>query len=171
MQTLDVISINLWNMVASLANLAIIFWIVKKFLYKPVKKMLDARQATIDGDYLAAQQARQEAENSKEEYTQRLSAAKDEAEEIIQSAVAMAKLREKEIIASAKADAGVIVRQAHENASLEMKKAEATIKEEIVDVSARLTEKLLGREIAAEDHKELIDSFIDEIGADDGGNK
>ena len=33
MQTLDIISVNLWQMLASLANLVLLFLIVKKFLY------------------------------------------------------------------------------------------------------------------------------------------
>ena len=40
MQTLDVISVNLWQMVASLANLVILFLLIKKFLYKPVQTEL-----------------------------------------------------------------------------------------------------------------------------------
>ena len=54
--------------------------------------------------------------------------------------------------------------QAKESAELEIKKAEKTIKDEIVDVSYALTEKLLEREINEKDHDNLIDSFIDEIG-------
>ena len=54
MQTLDVISINLWQVLVSLANLVLLFLLVKKFLYKPVKEMLEQRQSTIDGEYAAA---------------------------------------------------------------------------------------------------------------------
>ena len=39
MQTLDVISVNLWQILASLLNLLILFLIVKHFLYKPVKTL------------------------------------------------------------------------------------------------------------------------------------
>ena len=51
---------------------------------------------------------------------------------------------------------------------LEKKKAQATIRDEIIDVSTMLTEKMLSREINEEDHRELISSFIDGIGEDDG---
>ena len=120
MQTLDVISIYIWQMLVSLANLALLFWGVKKFLYKPVKKMLKARQDAIDVQY-------SEAENAKN-------------------------------------DADIIVRQAKEDAELEMTKAEESIKREIVDVSTVLTSKILEREINSDDHKQIIDSFIEEIG-------
>ena len=56
-QTLDVISINLWNIVFSLLNLAILFLLAKFLFYKPVKKMLADRQKTIDDSYQRAQDA------------------------------------------------------------------------------------------------------------------
>ena len=39
-----------------------------------------------------------------------------------------------------------------------------TIKEQIVDVSTALAEKMLEREVNADDHKALIDDFISKIG-------
>ena len=164
MQSLDVISINIWQVIVSLLNLLIIFLIVKKFLYKPVKSMLDTRQKTIDDKYSAAEQAKNEALADKAAYEEKLSDAKAEADTIIENAVSIAKAREKEIIAEAKSEAAGIVSKAEKNAELELKRAEDVIKGEIVDVSTRLSEKILGREIREEDHAELIDSFINGIG-------
>ncbi len=164
MQTLDVISINIWQMLVSLANLAILFWLVKKFLYKPVKKMMKARQDAIDTQYSDAENAKNEALTEKKAYEQKLSGAKKEADGIIESAVNLAKMRENEILEKAKNDADIIVRKAKEDAELELTKAEESIKKEIVDVSTVLTEKLLEREINSEDHKQIIDSFIEGIG-------
>ena len=47
MQSLDVISVNLWQILISLCNLVIIFLVVKHFLYQPVRKMLKKRQEKI----------------------------------------------------------------------------------------------------------------------------
>ena len=40
MPSLDVISINLWQILISLCNLLILFLILKKFLYKPVRRVM-----------------------------------------------------------------------------------------------------------------------------------
>ena len=84
--------------------------------------------------------------------------------EIIKKAVAKADKRSDVIINSAKERADGIVRQARIDAELEQKKAEAGIKREIIDLSSVLTRKMLKREINEEDHRELIDDFISEIG-------
>ena len=164
MQTLDVISINIWQMLVALVNLLIIFLIAKKFLYMPVKKMLDARQKSIDDRYAEADEAKRAANADKVAYAEKLAGAKAEANTIIEDAVSIAKAREKEILADARSEAEGIISKAEMNAELELKRAEDVIKSEIVDVSTRLSEKLLGREIKAEDHTDLIDSFINEIG-------
>ena len=164
MQTLDVISVNLWQMVVSLVNLLLLFLIVKKFLYKPAKRMLDARQNDIQSDYDAASEAKEQANLDKIKYEEKLQSAKVEADEVIKSAVNIANEREKEIIAEAKLKADGIIRQAENDAILERKKAEDAVKKEIVEVSSLLTEKVLEREVSAEDHQRFIDSFIESIG-------
>jgi len=60
MQTLDIISVNIWQIIISLVNLLIIFLIIKKFLYKPVKKMLEDRQSTIENEYSQAVMAKEQ---------------------------------------------------------------------------------------------------------------
>ena len=170
MQTLDIISINIWHMLISLANLLILFLLVKKFLYKPVKNMLKKRQETIEGKYDEAEQAKNKALLDKKSYEEKLLGAKQEADSLIQSAVDIAHSRENAILLEAKQKADGIVRQAQQNAELETKKAEQAIKDEIVKVSTLIAGKVLQREVKAEDHKQIIDSFIEEIGDENEGN-
>ncbi len=164
MQTLDVISVNFWQIVVSLCNLLILFLLAKKFLYRPVKNVLEKRRSTVDGLYERAQADRESARSQKMEYAQKLSHADEEAEAVIQSAVELARAREAQIVSLANEKAEGILRRAHEEALQEERKLRAGIKEEIVAVSAKLAEKMLQREINAEDHKEMIDSFIGSIG-------
>ena len=166
MPTLDIITVNIWSILVSLANLVILFLIVKKFFYKPVKSMLDSRKAKVEKDYADASEAKQKANETLSSYEEKLSHAKDESDAIIAAAVENAKSREREIIDEAKSEAAGIVKKAQINADQELKKARESIKDEIVDVSTQLTEKLLSREIKKEDHQKLIDSFIEEIGND-----
>ncbi len=163
MQNLDVISVNIWAILASLANLLILTLIVKRFLFKPVKKIVDARRAAIDGDYAQAAAAREEAEESRRNYEAAMAAAKQTAAQVIADATRTAEHRSGEIVAEARQRATEIRRQAESDAVLERKKAEDEMKHEIADVSARLTGKLLEREINEEDHRKLIDSFLNDL--------
>ncbi len=164
MQNLDVISVNIWAILASLANLLILTLIVKRFLFKPVKKMVDARRAAIDDDYAQAQAARDEAEESRQNYEAAMAAAKQTSDQIIADATRTAEYRSNEIVAEAREKATDIRRQAEADAVLERKKAEDDMKHEIAEVSTQLTGKLLQREINEDDHKKLIDSFLSDLG-------
>ena len=86
MQNLSVISVNFWQIVISLVNLLILTWIIKRFLYKPVKKMMDARRATIDEYYAQAQAARDQAEESRLNYESAMAAAQQTSDQIIADA-------------------------------------------------------------------------------------
>ncbi len=164
MQNLDVISVNLWQILISLANLAILFLLVKKLFYKPVKKILEKREEEINVHYSAAKQAEDDAIMSKKQYEEALSGAAAKADGIIKDAAEKAKRRSETIIDDAEQKADRILRQAEQDIALERFKATDSIKREIVEVSSALSEKLLDREINADDHKALIDSFIEEIG-------
>ena len=170
MQTLSIISVNIWQMLISLANLAILYWLISKFLYKPVKNMLEKRQSTIDGAYKEAEDAKNKALSDKEAYEQKLLDAKNEADGMLEEATVIARNREDKIIKDAKAEAEGIINRAKEQAELETKKAENAIKDEIVKVGTLIAEKMIDREISVEDHKNMIDSFIEEIGDNNEGN-
>ncbi len=163
MRFLDVISVNIWAILASLANLLLLTWIIKKFLFKPVKKIMDARRAAIDEDYAQAKTAREEAEETRRSYDAAMAAAKMTGDQIIADANRAAEFRSNEIVAEAREKASEIRRQAEEDAVLERKKAEDEMKHEIATVSAQLTGKLLEREINEEDHRNLIDSFLNDL--------
>lgn len=164
MQALDVISINIWDILISLANLGILFWAVKKYLYKPVKDMMAAREEAIAAKYRAADEAKEAAKADQALYAEKLSGAQDEVDAMLEQAAVNATRRGDRIVADAQDKADGIIRQAQTEAEMEKKKAQATIRREITDVSAALTEKLLGREMSNDDHRAMIDSFLDGIG-------
>lgn len=164
MQNLDVISLNIWDIAISLANLIVLFLILKKFLFAPVKRVMAEREAAISEKYAKAEAAKSEAEADLAAWNEKMAAADDEADAIIKKATARANQKEEQIIAEAKERAEGMIRDAEKETALERRRAEAGIKQEIVDVSALLTEKLIGRELDTSDHRDIINSVIAEIG-------
>lgn len=164
MQSSEVISVNLWQIIISICNLIILFLILKKFLYKPVQNMLTQRQGIIDKDLKSAREADREANVKKQLYEEKLKGADAEAAEIISDAKKRAQRKSDKIISSAKEKADDIVSQARTDAELEVKKAQSEIKHEITEVSTLLSEKILEREINQDDHRKLINSFIESLG-------
>lgn len=163
MQNLSVISVNIWQILISLVNLLLLTLIVKRFLFKPVKKVMDTRRAAIDEDYAQAKAAREEAEESRRNYEAVMAAAKQSGDQIIAEATRTAEYRSNEIVNEAREKATELRRQAEADAKLERRKAEDDMRREIADVSTQLTGKLLRREINEEDHRALIDDFLKDL--------
>lgn len=166
MLTLDVISVNIWQILISLVNLFLLFLIIKKFLFQPVKNVLAKRQQMLDDSYAAAEEANLAASENKRAWEEKLAEADAEADAIMQTATEQARFRGEKIVEEAQLRADGIVRTAKSEAELARRKATEEIKQEIVEVSEALTEKLLEREINTDDHRTLIDSFIAQIGDD-----
>jgi len=164
MQTLDVISVNIWQIIISLSNLVILFLLVRKFLFKPVKEMIAKREAAVEAELEAAKQEHLEARKEKIQWDEKMAKADEEADEIIKKAVTKANKKSGVIINTATERADEIIRLAKFEANLEHKAAQEGIKRDIVDLSSALTGKILEREINAKDHSDLIDEFINEIG-------
>ena len=98
MQTSEIISVNLWQILISLANLVIIFLILKKFLFAPVQKVFRQRQSTIDSDYAAAEEAKTRALADQAEWEQKRQDAHRQAEELIKAAGVTADRRSAEMV-------------------------------------------------------------------------
>ena len=164
MQDLDIISVNIWHIVISLANLVILFLILKKLLFKPVKKIVDKRQKEIESEYKKAEKTQAEADAIKAEWEGKMETAEAEADKIISDAVGRADSRNEVMLYESREKADQIIRKAKADIERERKDARETIKKEIVDVSQALSEQIIGREINMDDHRDLIDRAIDRIG-------
>lgn len=64
------VSIGWWEILVTMCNTLITFAIIKKFLFKPVRKMLAQREEEVKTIYSAAEQAQTEAEQKRTEYTE-----------------------------------------------------------------------------------------------------
>lgn len=166
MQSLEIISINIWHVLISLCNLLLIFLLLRHFLYRPVKRVLADRQAKLDAQYSAAAEAERTAEEKKQQWDARMALAEQEAEAILRDAAENAAQSARAIVEESRAQSERILEQAKADAALTQEKAQASMRREVMEVSVALSEKMLGREINTEDHHALIDSFITEIGDD-----
>lgn len=164
MQNLDIISINIWQVVISLANLVILFLILKKFLFEPVKKIKAQRENEIETQYKKAERARKEADDLKAGWEDKITTADQKADEIISEAVERANERNEIMLYESREKADQIIRKAKADIERDRREARETIKKEIVDVSQVISEQIIGREINMDDHRDLIDDAIDKLG-------
>ncbi|MGN0459538.1 MAG: F0F1 ATP synthase subunit B [Ruminococcus sp.] len=137
------LNLDPWNILFTVINLLIFFLIIKFFLLKPIKKVMDEREKMIKDDFDSAAKTKEEAELLKAEYEEDLKSAKDKAAEITAEAKKTAELQKNNIIDSANEQAKQIVDKAQKDASLEYDKTMATLESEIASLALVAAEKVV----------------------------
>ncbi len=158
------ITLDGWTFLAQICNLMIQLVIFKKFLLKPIKQVIADRKAKADSEIADAKKLREEAEAMKAEYEQNLQNARTEANQIVTSAQKTATARGEEIVGEARAQAAALKQKAEADIAQERKKAVNEVKDEIGGIAMEIASKVVEREIKEEDHKDLIDEFIKNVG-------
>ena len=158
------VGIDPWTALFTFCNMMITFAVLKKFLFKPVKKMIDDRRAEIDTMYADADAAKQKAAELEQEYQQHLQSIRDERDTLLREATARAQKREEEIVGEARAEAAALRAAAEADIAQERKKAVNDLKNEIGGIAVDIAGKVVEREINETDHKALIDEFIRNVG-------
>ena len=161
---MEILGLNLWEFIFTIFNFLLLLFLLKKFLYKPILKMLDDRKKSIDEALDAADSARQEVAATQENIRKDIAQARAEADAIINDAQKRGEQVKAEIIEAAKAEAKGITEAA--TAQIEKEKAQAIhdLKAQIADIAMLATEKILTQSLTAEQERTLLDNYIKEVG-------
>ena len=158
------LGVNPWTALFILLNTLTIFFVAKKFLFGPVMTMIEDRQNEIDTMYTDANSAKEQAENLRIEYEEKLAVAQQTGEKIVKEATARGQARQEDILRQANAEANAIRQKAEADIAQEKKKAINDAKDEISVIALSIAGKVVGRELQSSDQSRLVDQFIDELG-------
>ena len=162
--TQALVAVNPITLIASICNLFIQLFIFKKFFWDKVMKVIDQRREAADQEIAQAKSSRSEADAMKAAYEQDMKEARDKADEIVLSAQKAATARSEEIISQARTTAAQIKEKASADIAMEKKKAINDAKNEISGLAMAIAGKVVERELNSEDHSEMINRFISELG-------
>ena len=164
MQVQELVTLVPWTMIATLCNLFIQIYLIKKFLFKPINEILEKRRALTDGRIADAQKAKDEAEAMRAEYEKDMLDAKTRANEIVANAKRTATIQSEEMVKEAARQATAIKEKAQSDIAQEKRKAVNEIKNEIGSMAVEIAGKVIERELDAQDHEKLINEFIANVG-------
>jgi len=164
MENQALVTIIPWTFIAQILNLFIQMYLVKRFLFKPIKEILAKRQALSDEQLENARASRAEADALKEQYENSMAEAKAQANEIITTATRTAEQKSDEILQDAARKAAAAKVKAESEIAQERKKAVNELKNEIGGIAVDLAGKVIEREISEADNRKLIDEFIENVG-------
>lgn len=156
--------INVPTIVWAIVNFLILATVLGKFLFKPVIKVLDERAELVKSNIEEAEKDKATAATLKEEYASQLQNAQVEAQQIVARAKKAAEETKTQIVEEAKDNAARIKEKASKEIEEEKQAAILELKGEVSTLSVMLAEKIIGRSLNPDDHKKLVNDFIEEVG-------
>ena len=158
------IGIDLWTALFILLNFLLLFFVAKKFLFVPVKNMIDSRQKEIDTMYAEANAAKDKALAMEQQYRQQLADAQQTGDNLVKEAMARGRSREEEILRQANREAEAIRQKASADIAREKQQAINDAKNEISVLAIEIAGKVVGATIDSAKQEQLVNSFLEELG-------
>ena len=150
----------LWRVLNFAMLAALVVWILKK---AKVKDLLAGRQAAIEKALREAVDARNAAEKKSAEYSEKLSKATKEIDEIYASIKREGELEKERIIAEAKLSAEKIKEQAEQTAAREVLKARSELRAEAARLALQLAEQNLREKVGNDDQNRLVGEYLNKV--------
>ena len=155
-------NINL-TLFGQMVSFAVFVWFTMKFIWPPIVKALEERKVKIAEGLAAAERGHHEQELGQKRAKDIMRQAKAEAADI----VSQAQRRGAEIIdearQGARAEGDRLIVAARAEVEQERNKVREELRERLAELAVAAAEKILEKEIKAEDHRVLLDTFARQI--------
>lgn len=140
----------------------ILLWFLSKFVFPPLTRMLEKREADIEAGVKAAQTAEKKADSAKAEVEKLLKEARREAKDIVTNAKQEATVAVEAADFKAKACAERTVAEAKEQIEKEVLSARKALAKETIELVALATEKVVGKTVTAQMDEKVISAAVKE---------
>jgi F-type H+-transporting ATPase subunit b len=161
-QAIDALGINLPQLIAQIANFAVLLVILRFTLYKPILGMMDERKRKIAEGLNAAEIARAEAAQAQANIQGQLDVARREGQEIVAGAQTIATRIQVDAREQSGRDREAALERARVEIQQERDRAIADLRAEFADITVSAAEKVIGQSLDRQSHQRIIDEALAE---------
>ncbi len=147
---------------------AIVAFLLSRFAFPRLRETVEAREKTISNALEETERSRDEAKKLLDDYRKQLADARSEANRVIEESRRQGEEVRKDIVARAEKDAEGIVGRAREQIEAERNRTVQELRGQIAQLSIELAEKVVGRSLDGDTHRDLVDAYIKEVGTMSG---
>ncbi|MDG6856727.1 F0F1 ATP synthase subunit B [Glaesserella parasuis] len=151
------------TLIGQLIAFALFVWFCMKFVWPPLIKAIETRQANIADALASAEKAKQEQADTKVLVEQELAKAREEAQHIID----LATKRRNEILESVQAESEAekakIIEQGYAEVENERRRVQDELRQKVAALAVAGAEKIVGRSVDAAANNDIIDKLVAEL--------
>ena len=141
----------------------LLLMVLAKFAWKPLLEMLDERQKSIDDSLLSAEKARLELAGINKESEAILSKSRTQAQTIVADAKSAADKLKEDIVSKAKEEADGQLKKVKNQISVEKDRALLEIRQEVVELSITIAEKIIKKNLSKDDNASIIEDSLNKL--------
>ena len=157
---MEALGLNLGYLLVQILNFALVFIVLRAFVFKPIMDLLDKRRKSIAQGLQDAQVAAEARANAEKDAQEILTKAQAEANQNIREATERAEVVSKEIMAQAESDAAKAREAALADAGLERDRMLADVRGQVAALAMAAAHKLIGDALDEKRQRTLIDEFF-----------
>lgn len=150
-------------LLAQIINFGIIAFVLNKFLFKPILKMLSKRQDEIEEGLALTEKMKEEEDKVQQKREKLLDVARKDSQSILEEAKKQAKKMEKDILADAHKQASEVLEKAQAQAEQTRKDALKDMRSEAVEIALEMVKRVLPGTVSTADHRKLFSKQLDEL--------
>lgn len=150
-------------LLAQFFNFGILVFVLWRFAYKPVFKILEERREKIEKGIKDSEEATAKLEGSIKESKEVITKARQEANAIVEEAQVRAEARYQEVVNKAKDDIRVVMDKEKEKIIQEKEAIVGQVKSELSSLVVASLKKVLGEAMDEDKDKKIIDRVVKEL--------
>ena len=147
-------------MVWTLLVFGFTLWILKKFAFPAITEAIDKRAKVIRESIETAEKQKEESDLLLADYRQRLTEAREQADEIVARARKAADATKSEATAEGVAKREELVNAARKDIEAETRKALEDIRKEVANLTVLATERVTRKSLTEQDQKDLVEDAL-----------
>lgn len=161
------LDINLGLTVYTLVLFAITMYVLYKFLFGPISKVIDQRQQAVHAQLQEAEEAKAEAQKLAAEYREQRQSARAEADEIVERAKRAGEVTREEILAKAEAEGQRRAEESRKAVEADVRQAQTALRAQAADLVVTAAERVTRRRMSDDDALRMVEEAIEEFDFDE----
>ena len=149
----------IWTIICFLITL----FVLKRFAFGPIQKMIDERRERIQRSIEEAEKARAEARKLLEEHRALIAEARGQGEQILSEARKVADAQRQRVKEETEVDRQRRLEETKRQIEAETQRALQQIRSEVAELTLMATAKVTGKVLDDADHRRLIDDAIKDL--------
>ena len=151
------------EIIVQVLGFGLVFLILKHFAWGKLLGAIEARRKKIEDGFLEIERQKKDLEELEKDYRKKLEHIEQEARIKIQEASQVGLSLARDIQENARRESQKLIERAQSEIEQDLAQARLKIRDEVVELSGLMTEKIIRHKLIEAEHKRLVDQFIKEM--------